>query len=147
MRVVFLAIVVVALAACNKAPQDVVPDNSAATLPAVAPPTPAPATTTDEASPMVASGATMTITPLKTDNCEPKKYTAEISWVIPPALAFSGAEVRVGKPDGGLLAFKKQRTYTQKSGPWVGEGTKFFIVDKDSRQILAQAEAPAYDCL
>ena len=146
MRVACLAIVVVALAACNKAPQDVVPDNSAATLPAVAPPTPAPATTT-EASPMVASGATMTITPLKTDNCEPKKYTAEISWVIPPALAFSGAEVRVGKPDGGLLAFKKQRTYTQKSGPWVGEGTKFFIVDKDSRQILAQAEAPAYDCL
>ncbi len=149
MRIACLATLVIALAACNEAPQDVVPDNAADSLPpvdAAAANAPAAAVTMAPPAPANVDGVTMTLTPIKTDNCQPNKYTTEVSWSIPASVPFSGVEVRVEKPDGGLLAFKKARVYTQKSGAWVREGTQFFLVDKDSRTILARAKAGPYDC-
>ena len=137
MRKIMLTLFVLTLAACNKPPQDVVPENPAASLPA---------DSSDAPSGPVNNGVVMKVTPVKTDDCEPGKYVADVSWKLPPGVAIGGIELRVESPDGGLLAFQNGREGVKRSGAWVREGTAFFAVDKVRGGVIGQAAAPAYDC-
>lgn len=122
-------------AACNKAPTDVVPQD-AAELPAAAEPSTEPA----------AERADITITPVPTDDCKPRRYTAEIAWSVPGSLPHVELEVRVSKPDGGLMAYKKGRNASAMTGNWVSPGVPFYLVDRTTKEVVAQATSGPYDC-
>lgn len=123
------------LAACNKAPTDVVPQD------AVEPPAAA-----ESSIEPAAERATMTITPVPTDDCKPRRYTAEISWSVPKSLPNVELEVRVSKPDGGLMAYKKGRNASAMTGNWVSPGVQFYLVDRTTKEVVAQATSAPYDC-
>lgn len=127
------------MAGCNQAPNDVTPESTQ--LPEVAPAAAGqvPAAETSQI-------AEMTITPIKTDDCKPRRYTAEISWVIPATQPYVGVEVRVSRPDGGLMAYKRSRKSTARTGNWVSSGAQFFLVDRETKTVVAQVTAGEYDC-
>ena len=113
------------LAACSPAPQDAVPANGMTRLPPV---------------------VTMQITPLPTSDCKPAAYVALVAWFIPLQTSFSGVEVRMDKPDGKMFARSRFRNHGKQTGPWVHDGSTFFLVDLASQEVLARARAGAYDC-
>lgn len=131
------------LAACNKAPSDVVPEN-----PDLG--NAAPAATPGQSTADAGQGSAndiMTITPVKTDNCTPRSYTVQVSWAIPAGqVPNAGVQVRVNKPDGGLLAFKKGARSSATSGNWVKPGTTFYLVDAQSKAVVAQATSDGFNC-
>lgn len=138
MKTIYLFLTALALTACNKAPTDVVPADPTVT--------PAPSAINAPAAPEAQAPQILTIAPFKTDNCTPRGYTAEVSWSIPAEQPHVNVEVRVNKVDGGLMAFKSARKASAKTGNWVKPGTQFFLVDRDSRETVAQATAGEYDC-
>lgn len=139
MKPSYIALGVLLLAACNKAPTDVVPQD-VSEIPATSP---AGAEQSGERS---AERATMTITPVKTDDCKPRRYTAEIAWSVPRSLPHVELEVRVGKPDGGRMAYKKSRNASAMTGNWVSPGVQFFLVDRVTKEVVAQTTSAPYDC-
>lgn len=125
MRIACAAILALVLAACSKAPQDIVPADGRTTLP---------------------PAVTMQITPLPTADCKPNAYVALVAWFIPLQMPFSGVEVRMETPDGKMFARSQARNYGKETGPWVHDGSSFFLIDLASQKVLARARAGAYDC-
>lgn len=139
MHKTLLLLLILPLVACNKPPQDVVPADPSASLPSAGPAAPPPPPAKDY-------GVVVVVTPVKTADCTPATYVADVSWTIPAGVTPDGFELRVESPQGGLLALQNSAQGTKQSGPWVTSGTPFFIVDKRSGNVVGQARAPAYDC-
>lgn len=139
MRLLPLLAAILLTTSCNKAPDDVVPSASTDAAPAAKP-----SAADANAAPPVDS--ILNITPVRTDNCKPSGYTAELTWSLPAERINTGIEVRVNKPDGGLLAYKQARRASATTGNWVTSGTKFFLVDRQTGEVITEVTAGEYDC-
>ena len=90
--------------------------------------------------------STLSVTPVASENCKPNSYTAEIVWSVPKNSPEDGFEVRVKKPDGRLLTYKKAKQAKATTGNWVSPGMKFYLIGRDSKSVLATAEAGKFAC-
>jgi hypothetical protein len=55
-------------------------------------------------------------------------------------------EIRVSDPKGRLMAYQKARRGTARTGNWVRPGLKFFLVDRQTSAVVAEAQAGDYAC-
>lgn len=101
---------------------------------------------TAESTTPALSISTLSVTPVASENCKPKSYTAEIAWFVPKNSPEAGFEVRVKKPDGRLLTYKKAKQAKATTGNWVSPGMKFYLLGHDSKSVLATAEASEFAC-
>lgn len=91
-------------------------------------------------------GVELSITPVPTDACQPRSYTARLDWSVPLEIARHGTEIRINAPTGTLMTFKKGTQASARTGNWVKPGTQFYLVDHATQATLAQGMAGTYNC-
>lgn len=143
MKRTLLLSVAIALAACAGPADDPAQEGTSADA------------TSEEAAPPASAGndapapepvEVVTIVPLATENCRPGAYTADVNWTIPAGQPGTEIEVRLNSVDGRLLAYKKARKGTARTGNWVKPGMQFFLVDRQTKAAIAEATAGDHDC-
>ena len=140
----FLALALLGLGACSQpeAPQTTATTPAPVSEPVAPAPELAPAPVPQET---IQEGVTFTIGQVTSD-CNPETpYRVALSWTIAdPARA--AVEIHVEAADGPLMALVTSTEYTTESGDWVRQGTRFFLVGRDSREVLATVTAGPEVC-
>ena len=122
MRHTFIAISVLALAACGHQPQS----------------TPAQS--------FAKPGVSIKLDPPAAPNCKPATlYRATLSWTV-QGIEAPKTEVRIDKPDGELFARSNDKTAHAETGDWVRPGMWFLLFDRRSGEMIGSVQAGPKPC-
>jgi hypothetical protein len=119
-----VVVVLLALAACGKKPEDNAMPREA----------------------FVSAGVQMKLEPPAAPNCKPDTlYRATLIWSV-EGKDTPKTEVRIDRPDGAVFARSNDRTARAETGNWVKPGTWFLLFDRNSGDLIGSLRAGPVPC-